>query len=104
MVPDNISAEVLLFCVTAVTLVPITTPTVTEPEPEPLLVMVPVLLRLPVKKLMAPSVVVLLLNTKLPVPVAPPVIEIVPALFVMVVAVALGLIAPLIVNADVLLF
>ena len=104
MVPDKIKAEVVLFWVRPVTFVPITALMSVEPLPVPVFLTVPVLLTLAVETVKALSVLVLFLSTRFPVPVTPPVTVKVPAVLIRVIAVALAVIAPLIVNAEVVLF
>ena len=75
---------------------------VVVPEPEPELVIVPVLLILVVDTVVVPEL--LLLKVTLPVPLMPPdMVKILVPLFVKVVPLALGVTAPLIVKAEVLL-
>ena len=78
----------------------------TEPVPDPELVIVPVLLTDTVESVMPLAVALLLLSTRLPVPVTPPetVSNLVPLELVRVVPAALVVSAPLIVRADVVLF
>ena len=104
-----LSAEVLLFCVIAVTFAPTAaTPELplirVRPVPVPLLVMVPLWLSVAVESVKASLVEVLFLSTRFPVPVVPPVTLKLPSVLVKVNAVALGLIAPLIRKSDPVLF
>ena len=71
MAPLTVNADVLLFSVMFVTLVPTAALIVVVPEPAPILVTVPVLLTLPVANVMVP-VVAFSLIVKLLVPVTPP--------------------------------
>jgi len=97
---------VVLFSTTPVTLVPITALIVVPPDPLPLLVMVPVLLTEAVDNVMPLAVALLLLSTRLPVPLTPPemVSNLVPLLFVSVVPPLFAVSAPLTVSAEVALF
>lgn len=99
LLPDKINAEVLLFCVIPVTLLPITAEMVVVPLPAPELVIVPVLLT-PVTPFERVIVCVLApLKIKLPVPeIAPLTILLAP--FVAIVKLLLSVIAPLKVLAD----
>ena len=84
------------------TLEPTVAAMVVVPEPDPELVIVPVLLTLVVDTVITP--VLLLLKVTLPVPLIPPeMVKVLVPLFVKVVPLALGVIAPLIVKAEVLL-
>ena len=75
---------------------------VVVPEPDPELVIVPVLLTLVVDTVVVPEL--LLLKVTLPVPLIPPdEVKAAVPLFVKVVPLVLGVIAPLIVKAEVLL-
>ncbi len=78
------------------------------PVPVPLLVIVPALLTLVPEIVMPLAMALLLLMMRLPVPVTPPetvnTLEPLALLLVNVVAVALAVIAPLTVNAEVALF
>ena len=91
---------------TPVTLVPMIALIVEPPAPLPELVIVPVLLIDVPDKVMPAAVALLLLSTRLPVPLAPPdnVNNLVPLLLVSVVPLELTVNAPLTVNAVVVLF
>ena len=85
-----------------VTLEPTVALIVVVPVPDPELVIVPVLLILVVDTVVVPEL--LLLKVTLPVPLMPPdKVKAAVPLFVKVVPLALGVIAPLIVKAEVLL-
>ena len=73
--PERVRAEVELFCVTPVTLVPMTELIKTLPVPLPELVIVPVLLAELPEIVMPFAVALSLLMTRLPVPVMPPVTD-----------------------------
>jgi hypothetical protein len=75
---------------------------VVVPEPDPELVIVPVLLILVVDTVVVPEL--LLLKVTLPVPLIPPdMVKVLAPLFVKVLPVDFGVIAPLMVKAEVLL-
>ena len=71
MPPPTVSAEVVLFSIMPVTLLPTATPMVVVPDPDPMLVIVPELLRLPVAKVTVPEVALSLI-VRLLEPVTPP--------------------------------
>ena len=101
LVPESISGE-LPFCITPVTLEPTTALIVVAPEPDPELVIVPVLLMLVPEAVVVPEL--LLLKMTLPVPLMPPdKVKVLVPLLINVLPLALGVIAPLIVKAEVLL-
>ena len=105
--PLKVNNEFALFCVTPVTLVPITALMSVEPVPVPEFVMVPVLLMAVVERVMPAARALLLARIKSPVPLTPPdkVRALVPAVFVKVVVPLEFIVkAPLIVNAEVVLF
>jgi hypothetical protein len=107
LAPESVSADVALFSTTPVTLVPITALIVVPPEPLPLFVIVPMLLTEFVDNVMALAVALLLLSTRLPVPLTPPEIvsSLVPLLFVSVVPPLFTVSAVVLtVSADVVLF
>ncbi len=70
MLPVKTKLDVLLFCVTPVTLAPMTELIVVVPEPVPELVIVPALLTLPEESVMPP--VELSCRARLYAPVTPP--------------------------------
>ena len=103
--PLVVNADVVLFSVMPVTLLPILALISELPEPVPELVMVPVLFTSFVDNVMPLADVLLFFRIKLPVPVTPLVnVRIAVLLFIIVVPPALTFIAPLTVRADVVLF
>src|SRR6185295_11335029 len=70
--PESVSCDVALSCTTPVTLVPMMALMSVEPVPVPELVTVPVGLTLVVDSVMPLAIALLLLSTRLPVPVTPP--------------------------------
>ena len=104
--PERVSPEVLLFWTTPVTLAPMTALMSDAPLPLPELVMVPMLLTLVPEKVMPLASALLLLSTRLPVPLTPP--ETVstepPLLLVKVLLLAPTVTRPLTVKAEVVLF
>lgn len=83
MAPERVSAEVLLFCTTPVTLVSMTELMSVTPLPLPEFVIVPTLLTVPVEKVRPPPALALI--TRLFVPVTPPLkVEVPPAAFLIV--------------------
>ena len=105
--PDKFNAEVLLFSISPVTLLPMAALIVTVPVPLPELVTVPILLTAVVITLMAPAVELLFWRIRFPEVLATPperVSTCVPREFIKVVpTVVLGVSAPLIVKAEVVL-
>ena len=72
LAPERIKIEVELFWIMPVTLVSMTALMAVVPEPVPELVIVPVLLTLVVERVIPEAIALLLLSTRLPVPVTPP--------------------------------
>jgi hypothetical protein len=106
LAPERVSPDVVLFCLRPVMLVPITELIRELPEPPPEFVTVPVLLTAAAEMVIPLLVALLLFKIKLPVPVTPPVnvSRVVPLLLVSVVPPAFTVSAPLIFNADVVVF
>src|SRR5262249_50793339 len=104
--PLTVSAEVVLFSVIPVTFDPTPALMSVTPLPLPLLVIVPVLLTEVVDTVMPLAVALLLLSTRLPVPLTPPEIVCiwVPLLSVPVVPPLSSATAPRSVSAEVVLF
>ena len=101
--PLTVSAEVVLFSVIPVTLVPTAALMVIPPVPVPEFVIVPELFTATVVRLVPPAVALLLFNMRLPVPVTPPdnTNVFVALVFVNVVPPELTFSAPVILKAEV---
>src|SRR5262245_1147067 len=106
--PLRVNCDVALLSTTPVTLVPMMALMSVAPEPLPLLVIVPMLLTEVVDNVMPLAIELLLLMTRLPVPVTPPdtvsTDKPLALLFVSVVPPLFTVSAPLTVSADVVLF
>ena len=104
--PVKIKLDVVLFCTTPWMFAPQTTPLASLPEPEPVFVIVPVWFNAVVVKVMPFAVELSLSIIIFPDPVVPAVMvrTCVPEVLFKVVAVAFAVIAPLTVNAEVVLF